>query len=114
MNTLKLSILSVTIILGSFAFSPAMAKESPQYGDNASLESTVPAPATTSSTPYNPSSAAIQSMSTSTQGGTDQSYAATQNHLPINNGLVFLLVAGVLIGIRVVAKNANKVQLPRF
>lgn len=92
-----------------------MAKESPQYGDNASLESTVPAPTTSSSTPYNPSSAAIQTMSTSSQTMSGQSYASpADSHLPINNGLVFLLIAGVAIGIKVVAKNSHKLQMPGF
>jgi hypothetical protein len=94
MKTLKHSIAIMILLIGMLATAPVKAT-TPVYGD-----------------------------STSTSNGNGNAYGqnngnggygngngnGNQNNLPINNGILFLFVAGVAIGIKVVTGKAKKLQ----
>ena len=88
MKTLKLTITAIALLFGMFALSPAMA--TPSYGDSTS------APGNSGNAPGH------SDNGTNGNGNSD--------HLPINNGIVFLMIAGVAIGIKVVANRVKKLQ----
>jgi len=103
MKTLKLTITAIALLFGLFALSPAMA--TPSYGDSTS------APGNSGNAPGHNSDGTNGNGNGNGNGGVGNGNGnGNQNHLPINGGIVFLMIAGVAIGIKVVTNRVKKLQ----
>jgi hypothetical protein len=98
MKIVKHIITTVVLLFAMLAFHPAMATQ-PVYGD-------------TTSAPGNSGNAPGHTNNGNGNGnGGYGNGNGNGNNLPINNGIVFLLAAGLVIGIRIIA-TANKKDAP--
>jgi len=98
-----------------------MAKETtPQYGEDQGIMTLAPQPTTSGPTYGNTTVTPIsditpsKALSASSQnlngnGGVGNGNGnGNQDHLPINNGIVFLLIAGIAIGAKTLFNNSPK------
>jgi len=126
MKTLRLYIATAIVVSGLFMISPAMAKETqPVYGQDQSISSLAPEPTNQGVTYGNTTLTPISDITPSRAlSAGDQNLNGNGNgnggvgngngngnadHLPINNGLVFLLIAGVAIGIKLSMNGSRKI-----